>query len=243
MSKTRRRTIGILGGMGPEATAAFFDLIIRNTRARKDQEHIPVIICNRPQIPDRTEAILRRGPSPLPSLRSGLDILHRAGADFAVMPCISAHHFYAALAARSPIPLLHLPEVTAAETARRRPRIRKIGLLATTGTVRSRIFHRAFEAAGIEVLVPDARGQRRVMDAIYGPSGIKAGAGHGRGRKILRDVAAGLVRRGAQAVVAGCTEVPLALRRSDIAVPLIDPMRVGALACIRRAGARVRPGS
>jgi aspartate racemase len=241
MSKTKRRTIGILGGMGPEATAAFFDLIIRNTRARKDQEHIPVIVCNLPHIPDRTEAIVHGGPSPVPMLRRGLDILHRAGADFAVMPCISAHHFCAVLAARSPIPLLNLPEETAAEAARRRPRLRTIGLLATTGTIRSRIFHRAFEAAGIEVLVPDARGQRRVMDAIYGPRGIKAGAAPGRSRRILREVAAGLVRRGAQAVVAGCTEVPLALRPSDLAVPLIDSMRAGALACIRRAGARVRP--
>jgi len=242
MSSAKRRTIGILGGMGPESTAAFFDLVVRNTRVRRDQDHVPVIVCSLPQVPDRTEAILHGGPSPLPLLRRGLGILHRAGADFAVMPCLSAHYFYPALAARSPIPIVHLPEETAAEVKKRRPRLKRIGLLATTGTVRSRVFHDVFEAAGIELLVPGARAQRRVMDAIYGRNGIKAGTPSGRPRRILQNVAAGLVRRGAQAVIAGCTEVPLVLREGDLAVPLIDPMRIGALACIRRAGGQERRG-
>jgi aspartate racemase len=241
MRQKKRRTIGVLGGMGPEATAAFFDLIVRHTRARRDQDHIPVIVCSLPQIPDRTRAILHGGPSPLPLLQRGLAMLHQAGADFAVMPCLSAHHFHSALEARSPIPLVHLPEETVAEVKKRRPRLKKVGLLATTGTIRSRVFHDVFEASGIEVLCPDGRAQRRLMSAIYGRSGIKAGAPPGRPREILRNVATGLIRRGAQAVIAGCTEVPLVLGEGDLAVPLIDPMRVGALACIRRAGGRPRP--
>ncbi len=240
MSPAKRRTVGILGGMGPEATAVFLDLIVRNTRARRDQEHVPVVVCSLPQVPDRTEAILHGGPSPLPLLRRGLETLGRAGADFAVMPCLSAHHFFRALAARSPIPLIHLVEETAAEVRKRRPRIRKVGLIATSGTVASRVFHQVFERAGIEVLVPDARAQRRVMKAVYGPAGIKAGAPPGRPRRVLRAVAAGFVGRGAQAVVAGCTEVPLVLRPRDVGVPLVDPMRIGARACVRRAGARLK---
>ncbi|HVP89797.1 MAG TPA: amino acid racemase [Terriglobales bacterium] len=241
MSPAKRRTVGILGGMGPEATAAFLNLIVRNTRARRDQEHVPVVVCSLPQVPDRTEAILHGGPSPLPLLRRGLRTLRRAGADFAVMPCLSAHHFYATLAARSPIPLIDLVEETAAEVRKRQPRVRKVGLIATSGTVASRVFPRVFEPAGIEVLVPDARAQRRVMEAIYGPAGVKAGASPAPPRRVLRTVASALVRRGAQAIVAGCTEVPLVLRPRDVAVPLVDPMRIGARACIRRAGARLRP--
>jgi aspartate racemase len=236
------KTIGILGGMGPEATAFFFDLIIRNTAARRDQDHIPIIVCNLPGIPDRTEAILGRGPSPLPFLVRGLRMLRRAGADFAVIPCITAHYFHPALTVRSSIPVVHLPEETATELNKRRPRIGKIGLIAATGTVRSRLFHDVFEPAGIEVLVPDSRAQSRVMNAISGRNGIKAGITGGRPQETIRNIATALIRRGAQAIVAGCTEVPLVLREDDLPVPFIEPMRIGALACIRRAGGKVRRG-
>jgi aspartate racemase len=238
--KTKLKTIGILGGMGPEATAYFFGLIIKNTRAAKDQDHVPVIMYSLPTIPDRTAAILRGGPSPLPVLVRGLEALRRAGADFAVIPCVSAHYFYAALAPRSPLPVVNLLEETVREVGGRHPGIKRIGLIATTGTVRSRLFHDAFEAAGIEVLVPDGRAQERVMKAIYGKAGVKAGVTAGAPRKAILRVAEDLIRGGAQGIVAGCTEVPLVLGEEDLPVPLIEPMRIGALACIRRAGGEAR---
>jgi aspartate racemase len=238
--REKPRTIGILGGMGPEATAYFFDLIIKNTRAAKDQDHVPVIVVNLPAVPDRTAAILRSGPSPLPLLVHGVKVLHKAGAHFAVIPCVTAHYFHHALAARAPIPVIDLLEETAAEVGRHRPRTRKLGLIASDGTVVSRIVHDAFSAVGIEVLVPAARDQKRVTDAIYGKKGIKAGVTAGPPRKAILDVAAGLVRAGAQGIVAGCTEVPLVLGEDDLPVPLIDPMRIGARACIRKAGGRTR---
>jgi aspartate racemase len=240
MNRKKLKTIGILGGMGPEATAYFFQLIVNNTLSARDQDHIPVIVFNEPQIPDRTEAILRGGPSPLPFLVRGVENLRRAGAAFAILPCVSAHFFYPALAARSPIPVVHLIEETVQEVRKLRPRIGKVGLIATTGTVRSRLFHDAFEKAGIEVRAPNARVQKRLMDAIYGKKGIKAGVTAGPPRKVIQEVAAALVRSGAQAVVAGCTEVPLVLKADDLPVPLIEPMNIGARACIRKAGGKVR---
>jgi aspartate racemase len=241
MSLAGKRTIGILGGMGPEATALFFELVVRNTLARRDQDHVPVIVCDLPQVPDRTAAILRGGPSPVPALARGLKVLRRAGAGFAVMPCISAHYFYPALAARSPLPIVHLIEETAAAVRKLRLRVTKVGLLATTGTVRSRIVHDVFEAAGIDVLAPAPPGQERLMEAIYGPCGIKAGVTSGLPRAAVLGLARGLVRAGAEAVIAGCTEIPLVLRSGDLAVPLIDPMVIGARACVRKAGGRLRP--
>ena len=113
--KTKLKTIGVLGGMGPEATAYFFGLIARNTRVSRDQDHIPVVVCSLPQVPDRTEAILHGGPSPLPLLIRGVEALRRAGADFAVMPCVTAHYFHAALAARSPLPVVNLLDETVSE--------------------------------------------------------------------------------------------------------------------------------
>src|SRR4030042_3085815 len=105
-----RKTIGILGGMGPESTAHFFSLIIKNTAAAKDQDHIPVLIYNLPQIPERTPAILGKGPSPVPLLRKGVRTLARAGADFIVIPCISAHPFLRDVRRSSAVPILRLLE-------------------------------------------------------------------------------------------------------------------------------------
>jgi len=96
MNKNRNttKTVGILGGLGPEATARFFKLIIDNTAAKKDQEHLKIIILDNPSVPDRTAAILYHGPSPLPSLQDGLKFLEKAGADLAVIPCLTAHYYF-----------------------------------------------------------------------------------------------------------------------------------------------------
>ncbi len=240
MSRTRLRTIGVLGGMGPEAGARFFERVIRETAAGRDQDHAPVILYSVPQVPDRTEAVLRGGASPVPALRRGLRALRDAGADFAVVSCVTAHHFFPEIAAGSPLPLISLVDETVAAVRKMKPVPKRIGLLATDGTVRSGAVARAFAAAGVEVLIPSAGDQKRVMAAIYGKKGIKAGFTTGPPRQALRRVALELVRRGAGAVLAGCTEVPLALGPGDLAVPLIDPLTIGARAAVRRSGARLR---
>jgi aspartate racemase len=236
VNRTRYRTIGVLGGMGPEAGAAFFERIVRETEAGRDQDHPPVVLYSLPQVPDRTEAILRGGPDPVPALRRGLAALRRAGADFAVMACISAHYFLPRLIPRSPLPLISLIDETVSAIIKMKPVPRSIGLLATDGTVRSGIFARAFEAAGIIALTPSAHDQARLTTAIYGKKGIKAGFTQGPAREAVLEVA-----RGAETVVAGCTEIPLILGPSDLPVPLVDPMAVGARAAVRRSGARFRP--
>jgi aspartate racemase len=235
-----KKTIGVLGGMGPEATAHFFSLIIARTRANRDQDHIPVIINCNPKIPDRTEAIVGEGPSPARPLLEGARSLARAGADFIVVPCVSAHAFLPWVQARSPVPFVDLVEETCRYARRTIPGLKKVGLLATTGTVRCGMFDRAFRAAGTEVLVPAADGQRRLMDAVYGQDGIKAGGKPGRPRTRVLSICRDLLRRGAQAVVAGCTEIPLVIRKDDLPVPLIEPMWIAAGACILKAGYRLR---
>ncbi len=240
MSRRRLKTIGVLGGMGPEAGAAFLERIVRETVAARDQDHPPVVLYSLPQVPDRTAAILHGGEDPVPALRRGLAVLERAGADLAVISCVSAHHFLPRLAPRSPLPFISLIDETVAAARTMKPVPRSIGLLATDGTVRSGIFARAFEAAGIAVLTPPSREQARLMTAIYGKQGIKAGFSRGPAREAVLAVARGLVRRGAGAVVAGCTEVPLVLEAADLAVPLIDPMTAGARAAVRRSGAVLR---
>jgi aspartate racemase len=240
VSPTKLETIGVLGGMGPEAGAYFLGRIIAACAARRDQDHPPVVLYSLPQVPDRTPAILGGGPSPVPAILRGLRALEKAGADFAVIPCVSAHFFLPRITPRSPLPLISLIDASLAAARKTRPVPRKIGLVATTGTVRSGIVSRAFEAAGIEVIVPGAQGQRRVMTAIYGKKGIKAGVTSGPPREAILAVARELVRLGAGAILAGCTEVPLVLRPGDLRVPLIDPLEAGAREAVRRSGASLR---
>jgi aspartate racemase len=233
-------TIGVLGGMGPEAGALFFGRIVAACAARRDQDHPPVVLYSLPQVPDRTAAILHGGRSPVPALLHGLRVLRRAGADFAVIPCVSAHTFLPRIAPRSPLPVISLIEASLAAVKRMRPLPRTIGLLGTTGTVRSGIVADAFEAAGIGVIVPPSKDQARVMAAIYGRRGIKAGHAAGPSREALLEAARGLVRRGAGAILAGCTEVPLALRPEDLPVLLVDPLEIAAREAVRRSGAPLR---
>jgi aspartate racemase len=239
VSPTKLKTIGVLGGMGPEAGAHFFGRIVAACAARRDQDHPPVVLYSLPQVPDRTPAILRGGPSPVPAILRGLRVLERAGADFAIIPCVSAHFFLPRVAPRSPLPLISLIDASLAAARETHPVPRKVGLVATTGTVRSGLVARAFAAAGIEVIVPSARDQRRLMSAIYGKRGIKAGVTAGPPRAAILAVARELARRGAEAVLAGCTEVPLVLRPGDLRVPLIDPLEAGAREAVRRSGAPV----
>jgi aspartate racemase len=236
-----RKTIGILGGMGPEATAHFFSLIIKHTAAGKDQDHIPALIYNLPQIPERTAAILGQGPSPVPLLRKGLRTLARAGADFIVIPCITAHAFLPDIRRASPVPVLSLLDITLADSLEKIPGLKRAGLLASTGTVRSGLFNKTFAESGVQIVTPSEREQSRLMEAIFGRRGIKAGFTEGGSRKTVLDLACRLVKRGSEAIIAGCTEIPLVLGDEDIPVPLIEPLRIAAQAAIIKSGYRLKP--
>ena len=235
-----KKTIGILGGMGPEATAYFYELIIKKTKANKDQDHIPVIIYSNPKIPPRTDAILKKGPSPTPLLVKGVRRLRKAGADFIVMPCVTAHYFYLEVAAQEKLLFLNLLDESLIWTQKNLSGLRKAGLIASTGTLESRLFHDTFEKGGIEVIGPNDEEQKQVMEAIFGRKGIKAGYTSGEPKKIIVNTANALVQRGAEAIIAGCTEVPLVLKEEDIPVPLIEPLSILAEASILEAGYALR---
>lgn len=230
------RIIGILGGMGPEATAHFFRLIVENTAAGRDQDHATVLVWNDPKVPARTEAILHKGPSPLPRLLRGVRVLQAAGAGLIVMPCVTAHHWASRIAAESRVPFVNLLDEAAKFALSELPSLRRAGLVASSGTVVSGLWSRVFGERGVEILTPESREQEEVMEAIFGRGGVKAGFTSGPPRTKLIRIARRLVRRGAEAVIAGCTEVPLVLRPGDLSVPLIEPMTIAARVCIRRAG-------
>jgi len=233
------KMIGVLGGMGPAATADFYLKIIRATPAKTDQEHLKVLIFSNPHVPDRTAAIRGEGPDPLPVLVAGAEILVQGGADFITIPCVTAHYFYDALQRAVSIPILHLIGETVTAVLAEHPGFHRLGLLATTGTIESRLFEGYFEPRGFSILPPDPAVQASgVMEAIYA---IKHGEPMERPRRLIREAAEHLRGRGAQAILAGCTEVPLVLQDGDLPVPVIDPTWILAQAAVRRALDQDRP--
>lgn len=228
-------TIGVLGGVGPEATAELFRRIIRLTPATADQDHLPVIIFNNPAIPDRTAFILGQGPSPAPALIDTARRLAAAGADLIVIPCNTAHAFLPAIRRAVRIPVLDMIAATVARVVEQYPHVDRIGLLATTGTLRSRLYHAAFRRVNRRVLTPMAHPQRTlVMEAIYGRRGVKAG--FRRHPAQLLQAAAGRLRdAGAGMLIAGCTEISVVLGKSCAGLPLADPLSVLAAAAVRAA--------
>ncbi|MCX6649927.1 MAG: amino acid racemase [Candidatus Bathyarchaeota archaeon] len=226
------KIIGILGGMGPEATADLYLRIIKATPAKRDQDHPRVIVYSNSKVPDRTAAILGTGPSPMPELIRAGKRLEEAGADFIIIPCNTAHYFIDQLQKELRVPILHMIRLSAAKAQRSYPKVKKAGLLATDGTVRSGLYRSAYVEAGIEILEPTPERQADVMKAIY--QCIKAG-NLIDGGLLLRGVANELIAGGAEMIICGCTEVSLVLREGDLPVPILDPLQVLAEAAVSEA--------
>jgi aspartate racemase len=235
-------TIGILGGMGPEATNRLCALITAKTPARTDQEHIPVITYNNPRIPDRVAGVYGGGRSPVPELTRTARVLEDAGADLLLMPCNLAHFFIGEIQAAVRVPVLDIIAETVGFVVERHPHCRGAGLLASTPTIRCGLYEKSFRRHGVRVIAPDDEDQRRkVMGAIYGPEGIKSGRKEVP-RALLKGAAEALVAAGADVIIAGCTEVPLVLTREDVSVPVVDPLEVVAGVAVRLALAGVTTG-
>jgi aspartate racemase len=229
------RTIGILGGMGPEATVRMFNLIVKLTKVEKDQDHIPIIIINNPKVPDRTVAIIDEGPSPLPMLVEGAKKLERAGANLIVMPCHTAHYYYDEITKNINIPFLHLQKETRHYVELRYSNLGRFGLLATTGMLETGLFQTIFHQKGLEIIVPGEKEQGIVMTAIYGEKGIKRGFKK-EPRQVLIQVINQLKEQKVGAIIAGCTEISLVLNARELQLSVIDPLKIIAAAAILKAG-------
>jgi aspartate racemase len=233
------KIIGILGGMGPEATVDLFTKIVKGTKARKDQDHLRILIDNNPKIPDRTLAIQGKGPNPLPQLVRSAKLLENGGANLIVIPCVTAHYYYESLKKKVKIPILNLVEMTVQYIKSRLKGISKVGLLATTGTIQAGLFQTSFSHTDLQLIIPTPEVQKKwVMEAIYGRSGIKAIGPSENSKRLILNASEKLIHQGAQAIIAGCTEVPLVLKERDLSVPVIDPISILAEAAIENAQGR-----
>lgn len=211
------KTIGVIGGMGPAATADFFAKLIAATGAARDQDHLRILIDSNPRVPDRNAAIAGRGPSPGPDLARAARGLEHAGADFLVIACNTAHAFAGEIEAAVSIPLLSMIDATVDASMEASPA--RVGVLAGDGCRRAGLYQRAFEARGVEALFPPDAAQQDFMDMLYR---IKAGDAGDAIRRRMAALAIDLNARGAQAVIAACTEVPLVLDSDALATPVIS---------------------
>jgi aspartate racemase len=238
------KTIGILGGMGPEATVDCFDKIIKNTPAAKDQDHLRVVIDSNPKVPDRTAAIIGNGESPVPVIVSGCRALARAGADFIIIPCVSAHVFLSEIQPQIELPVLSIFDAVAESLTRDHPSINTVGLMGTTGTLSGGLFQRRLGKEKVNTLVCDDGMQSKVMKAIYDIKNAHAPRTRSEITTDLIAAAESLIARkpeGAQGIIAGCTEIPLALKQEHLAVPYFDAVTIMARAAIMMAGVKPIP--
>jgi aspartate racemase len=224
------KELGVIGGMGPLATAYFMELVVRMTDAAADSEHIPMIILNRPETPDRTSYIVgKSSDSPLEAMIKAGNQLADFQVDYIAIPCVTAYYFYRQLQEGIRAPVINMIGETA--VCLKEEGIRKVGLMATDGTISSGFFREGLIQHGICVVEPSAEGQKRVMDIIYGS--IKAN----RPVKIedFNRVDRELRGNGAEAVILGCTELSMIHRDFPLGSGFLDSMealaRKSVLAC------------
>ena len=210
--------------MGPEATAQLYRRIISLTPAERDQDHIPTLIYSLPQVPERTTCIRNNDLSIIPWIVEGVTRLENSGASFIAIPCNTVHYYFETMQEAVRIPIIHMIRETVSEIKTTHPDARKIGLLATAGTIESGLYEEELTKNGLKVIIPDERiVKEKVMKAVFG---IKAGADQKIHRDLLADAGQHLLDRGADLIVLGCTEIPLAYDTERVDVPIVDATRV-----------------
>jgi aspartate racemase len=226
------KTVGILGGMGPEATIDLFARIVKHTHAKKDYDHLRIIVDNNPKMPSRQDAIMKGGESPVPAMRETARNLERAGADFIIIGANTAHYFYDEVKDAVRIPFLHIIEEAAKETINAVPGVRKVGVLATTAAMKTGLYQKSFEKYGIEVLDIPEDVQDLVQKSIFS---FKY---DGRTPEIVEMLVVPvrhMITNGAEALIMGCTEIPIILDNMNFSVPMIDPNEIIAIAAVQYA--------
>lgn len=217
-----------MGGMGPAATVDFMSKVIALTPAEKDQDHIRMLVDNNPTVPDRQVAMASAGEDSGPVLVEMAVGLERAGADFLVMPCNTAHAWVDVIRDAVDIPLISIIDETVAACAG----YDAVGLLSTSGCLKSNVYQEGLEAGGKKVVLPDDAEVAEIMDLVFR---VKAGDLADEIFRRMAAVANALARRGAEVVVAACTEIPLVLDEGVIDIPVIKSTDILAAATVARA--------
>ncbi len=224
--------LGILGGLGPASGAYFYQLLIKHTKAARDADHLDVLLSGCASTPDRTDFILGKSAvDPLPDMLASARALVGAGADLLAIPCNTAHYFYDALMSALDVPVINLIRETVDWLAD--GKVKKIGLLATDGTVQSGAYRKVCEEMDVGCICPDAADQAQIMRIIYDE--IKAGKPADTGA--FSAVCERLRSKGCERLILGCTELSLLAKETDLSDgEFVDPLAVLACRCITLCG-------
>ncbi len=225
------KTLGVIGGLGPMASAYFLRMVTEMTDAATDQEHFEVLLHSCPQIPDRTRFLLGKSeedPCP-PMIRIGQN-LARNGAELIAIPCVTANFFYKRLSAEIPVPVIDIISETAEYLAVRG--VKCVGIMATDGTVRCGFFQKQLEQEGIRVVLPTESGQKDVMSVIY--DDVKAN--RPVNMKRFERAAKELRSAGSEVILLGCTELSMAHRDNAIGASYLDVMQLMAKVSVEQCG-------
>ncbi|MDD7402648.1 MAG: amino acid racemase [Butyribacter sp.] len=229
------KTIGVIGGLGPMATVYYLELITKMTDAASDQEHPRIVLKSTPDTPDRTSYIIGESDeNPLPFLIDAGKELLRMGADFITVPCVTAQYFYKELTEALGAPVISLCGNIAEDIYRKG--IKKVGILATSGTIKSRVMEKSFQEKGIDCVVPDEQLQQDVMKIIYGQ--IKKG--EPVDLELFLKIGDALSQQGAEKLILGCTELSLIKKLHPLDERFVDVLEVLAQKAVLFSGAPLK---
>ena len=231
-SKTTEKVVGLLGGMGPEATIDIFQKIVEATKAKEDEDHLRIIIDNNPKLPSRQDAILKGTESPGAMMALTAKKLEDAGADFIIICANTAHYFYDDVNDSVNIKVLHIIKETVDEIIRGNKHVKKVGVLATAGAMKANIFQTIFSAKEIDVINLPPNLQKQLQESIFS---FKSSGSKGTNAEKILEVAKFFVNEGAEAIIMGCTEIPIILEGEKLTIPLLDPNEIIAKAAVKYA--------
>ena len=234
-TKRELKKLGVIGGMGPEATSYYYENVIRHTKASRDQEHIDMVILSHATMPDRTEAIITGEDTRLINLLADdARTLESLGAANIAVTCNTSHYFYEQMQKAVKIPVINMIHESVAYAVEQFEDVKKVGIMATDGTINSRIYHKECRKLGVTPVKPSAERQKDVMSLIY--DDIKSGKPGDRAKfdRVLSE----FMRKGCEAVILACTELSVFKGKHEIPSICLDAMDVLVRESILRSGAQ-----
>ena len=213
------KRLGIFGGMGPAASAEFVTRLVAQTPATCDQEHIPFVLWNNPQVPDRSTSLRNEDDRPLPFLLQGVQVLKAVGCDLVVIPCNTAHFWYDDMI-KLKVPIVHIVDSVADALRDAGVASGTIGIMGTQATVELGLYQNKLNKGGWDCIVPS----KEEMDTLVQPAiDMIKGGKITESQPIIMKVVHNIIERGARAVVLGCTELPLAITiPNENGIPIIN---------------------
>jgi aspartate racemase len=230
------KVVGVIGGMGPEATVDLMMRVIRATPAEDDMDHIRMFVDNNPKVPSRIKAIIEgTGESPAPAMAEMARNLAALGADFLVIPCNTAHYYYDEVSSAVDIPVMNMIDITVQTVFHENASIVTAGILASKAVLMKGLYRKSFKRQGVDVIYPSSEVQESLMSTVRT---IKTGNYDTGDRNVLQSAAKQLVRKGAEALIVGCTELSVISDGIDAGVKVYDSSQLLAENIVREAKGR-----